>query len=536
MPAFPGMQGELRCELCLDFGRPGSPFGPSSILAERPNQTMNIYELGVGAAALVLLGACTVQPAYERPAVEAPGRWSNAGGEMPTQLDRNAWWRLLRDPAIDQLVSAGLRDNPTLAETVARIDQARAALSVENAQKTPTVGIEAGATYARDRAGVGSGTTGQTTLSAGARLGWEIDLWGRIREKSNAARHRISARTADAEGARLSVVSDIVDAAIALRACQAILEIRDHDIASRETELKIDRARLALGSIAPFTVSAADSNLASARTGRIAQDEACSRRVNALVALSGVEPHVVRSLLTPPAAEVVSNGDEMSTLDPVPLPPSLALAVPATVLRAHPAVVATEAEAMARWSEIGVAKAERLPRVDLLGVLTGQWIHALGSSNSYVSSSAGAGLAVPLFDGGSGAAKVRGAEAAYREAAAQMVFVIRFAIRDIEDGLAARQSAEARIETTRAAFEAARFTVRANLARWRAGAISQFELEETRRQFNAAREELVTASADRALAWVSLVRRTGSATYLDGAGNDMQPTPLAGQTDGNNGQ
>ncbi|MDK2760021.1 MAG: efflux transporter outer membrane subunit [Sphingopyxis sp.] len=499
---------------------------------------MKIFPLAIALGSFSLLGACAVQPAYPRPELGLPANWSDARADAPSQVDRDGWWRLLHDPAIDELVGAGLRDNPTLAEAAARMDQARTALSVENAQKVPNVGLNANATYSRDRTGPGGSRIGQTSLSGGTRLSWEIDLWGRVRARSDAARRRLTARTADTEAARLSIVSDIADAAIALRGCHAILEIRDRDIMSRETELRIGRGRLALGSIAPFAVAAAEGNLAAARIDRIAQAEGCTRIVNALVALTGVEAGGIRALLMPvaPAAEETSPGDGGLSAAPMPVSPPFTIALPATVLRNHPAVVAAEGEAMARWSEVAVAKAERLPRIDLLGVLTGQWIRALGSSSSYVSGSAGAGLAVPIFDGGAGKAKVRLAEAVYREAAAQLIGVVRVAIRDIEDGLVARQSAEARIEAAAAALAASEYALRANLARWQAGAIAQFELEETRRQFNAARENLVTASADRARAWVSLVRRSGPAAYQEGAENAAGSAPQAGQSYGIDGQ
>ncbi|PZQ21664.1 MAG: OprM [Sphingopyxis macrogoltabida] len=482
-----------------------------------------------------LLGACAVQPAYQRPTLKLPADWSDARDGVPSRIERDGWWRLLDDPAVDRLVDAGLLDNPTLAEAAARMDQARAVLSVENAQKVPSVGLEANATYSRDRAGAGSGTTGQTSLSAGARLSWEIDLWGRVRSKSDAAESRLAARTADTEAARLSIVGDIADAAIALRGCHAILNIRGRDIASRETELQIGRARLSLGSIAPFAIAAAEGNFAAARIDHIAQEEGCTRLVNALVALSGVEAGEVRALLTPvPSAAVAASLDEEGmSVAPLPVPPPFSIALPATVLRSHPAVVAAESEAMARWAEVGVAKAERLPRIDLLGVLTGQWIRALGSSSSYVSGSAGAGLTLPIFDGGAGKARVRSAEAAYREAAAQLIGIVRIAIRDIEDGLAARQSAEARIDAATAALTASEYTLRANLARWRAGAIAQFELEETRRQFNAAQENLVAASADRARAWIALVRRAGPAAYQQAAEDGAASMLPTGRSDGN---
>ncbi len=466
-------------------------------------------------APLVLLGGCALQPSYQRPALNVPGAWTNLADSQsssPTAAE-GAWWSQLGDPAIDQLVEAGLSDNPTLAEAAARVDQARALLTVRDAGKVPAVGIEGSITRSRGRVDPTGGSTSQTAGALGVRLSWELDLWGRVRESSNAARHRLTARDADAEGARLSVIGDIADTTIALRTCRLTLAIRDRDIASRETELKISRARLTFGNIAAVQVATAQSNLAAARTARIVQDEMCRRLVDALVALSGLQANAVRDLTLPASyGSVAIAANQGAGALKLPEPPRYAPALPTTVLLGNPGVVAAEREVAARWSEIAVARAERMPRIDLSALLTGQWISTLGSDSSFISRSAGATLSGPLFDGGAGKANVRMAQAAYREAVAQLSFTLRSAVRDIEDSLAAQQSAAQRIETSSEALQAASFTLNANEARWRAGAIAQFELEESRRQFNQAQESAVTATADRARAWVALMRRTGAVT------------------------
>jgi len=464
----------------------------------------------------ILLGACALQPDYRRPALAMPTSWTNGpGGSPPSQatalLDQKNWWSRLDDPAIDHLVSAGLSDNPTLAEAAARVDQARALVAVRDAGKVPAVGIEGSATRARDRNSPG-GASHQTSAALGARLSWELDLWRRVREGANAARLRVDARTADARSARLAIIGDIADNAIALRACVLTQEVRDRDIASRETELTISRARLALGSIAPVALATAQSNLASARTDRIAQEETCLRLIDALVALSGVDATKVRSLIAahPHGAVTHDPGQEMA--EPwLPVAPSSGLALPATIVLGNPGVIAAESEAAARWSEIAVARAARMPRIDLAAVLTGQWIRALGSDSAFTTNSLGATLSGPLLDGGAGAGNVRGAQAAYREAVAQLSLAVRTTVRDFEDALAAQQSAALRIETSRETLDSARFALDANAARWRAGAISQFELEDSRRQFNRAQQGTILAAADRARAWVALMRRIGPA-------------------------
>ncbi|TIX51669.1 efflux transporter outer membrane subunit [Alteraurantiacibacter aquimixticola] len=460
--------------------------------------------------AWISLGGCALQPPYQRPADPVPTTWHNPveADASALQLDRDGWWMLLEDPAIDELVAAGLRDNPSLAEAAARVDRARAALSAADAGKVPNIGYEGGVSGSGNAGSAGN--PDQLSASAGLRLSWEIDLWGRVRENAAAARHRLAARNADAEAARLALIAEIADTALALRACNLTLVLRDHDIASRETELVIARARLGFGAIAPGAVAGIESNLATARTDRIMQEESCRYRLNALVALSGLDAPTIEKGFAPERQWIANEGAASSLLsDGMPRPPAFAPGLPATVLLHHPAVVAAEREAAARWSEIAVARAERLPRLDLAALLTGQWLRVAGAGDVFANATGGASIAGPLFDGGAGTAAVSGAEADYREAVAQLLGATRSAARDVEDALAARQSAGARRTTTSDAASAARLALRADEARWRAGAIARYELEESRRQFIRARESTLIAAADDARAWVALVRASG---------------------------
>lgn len=482
-------------------------------------------------APLALLSACATQPAYEGSAFATPDAWVNAQAassptSAPAIVDHDGWWTQLQDPAIDSLVAAGLSDSPTLGEAAARVDQAHAVLGVERARRLPRADLTGSVSRSQSAFGPGGDLVRQTAAGIGPNLSWELDLWGRVRETTLAAQSRLDARTADAEDARLSVIAQIADATLRLRGCDYSLNVRDRDIASREVELSITRQRLKSGAVAPVLVAAAQSNLASAGTERIVQHEACLRLVDALVALSGMDAAAIRTLLLSNLAMGAAGERPSPDLAALtPSPPPFAPALPASVLAAHPGVVAAEREVAARWSQISVARAERLPRINLVAALSGQWLRALGASSSYEANSFGADLSLPLFDGGAGAANVKGAEASYREAVATLAYTLRVAARDIEDALAAQQSAIARVETSREAVEAARFSFNANEARWRAGSIALFELEESRRQLNRAQEDAITAATDRARAWVELVRRTGPAWSAPPAQRDAVIAP-----------
>jgi NodT family efflux transporter outer membrane factor (OMF) lipoprotein len=478
--------------------------------------------------AALSLTACSTQAPYQRPALALPAAWANAAPETragagaaasatPTPdagADNISWWTQLHDPAINALNDAAYADQPTLAQAVARIDEARATLGVNQAQQLPQARATGSATRASSQ-NIASVNPPYTLLSNSASIGpslsWELDLWGRLRESTEAARRRLDARDADAQGARLSLAAQIADGVLTLRACNYSLQVRDEDIASRDMELDLMRRRLAVGNVAPVDEANANSNLANARTNRISQQEQCTRTIDALVALSGLDAASVHDWVARPlprsASQTIAAADTVMLM---PSPPPYRAALPADVLLGHPNVISAEREAAASWAEIGVARADRLPQINLAAMLTGQWLSAFGQSVHFDTWSVGANLSAPLFDGGSGAANVRGAEARYREAVANLRSSVRTTVQNIEDALAAQQSAEQRLVTSQQATEAARFGLRANEARWKAGAISRFELEDTRRLYNSAQESAIAAARDRAQAWVDLVRASGN--------------------------
>lgn len=472
-------------------------------------------------AAMLCIGGCTTQPPYSRPQFDMPNAWANARAGTPVdgaKSTRDDWWTQLGDPAIDVLVASALTDNPTLAQAAARVDEARAGLSASRAKRAPQLGGNGSLSRGKSQSQTGgTDTINATSGSLGASLAWEIDLWGRARATEEAARSRLDARNADAEEARLSLAAQIADGVVALRACNFSLAIRDQDIESRETELSLIRQRLAVGNVAPVEEASALSALASARTNRLSQEETCTILVDALIALSGRGATTIRHLVSQPPplpsgdaspASAINRLDEAVTI--VPAAPPARLDLPATVLLQHPAVRSAERELAASYAEIGVARAERLPRVDLSALLTGQWIRALGSTIHFDTWSAGAAASVPIFDAGLGAANVGGAEARYRIALTGLASTLRTATRDVEDSLATLSSAEQRANMSRQAADAAAVALRANEARYRAGAISLFELEGSRRQFNGAQESAIAATSDRARSWVSLMRATGN--------------------------
>ncbi|HBO3596125.1 TPA: efflux transporter outer membrane subunit [Pseudomonas aeruginosa] len=472
---------------------------------------------------MLLVGGCSLQPPYQAPKLDVQARWSNTPSDSQAfQSPRVAdWWLQLDDPAINELIASAILDSPNLAQAAARVDEARAALSLSRAQRFPLLTADGSITRGNSQSQSAGGASGSsdpvniTAASLGPSLSWELDLWGRARSVAEASRLRLDARNADAEDALLSLSAQIADGVLNLRACHYSLAIRDQDIVSRQTELTLMRQRLALGNVAPVDEANAISSLASAHTSRLSQQESCTQMENALVALSGRDTGTIRHLMKAADAaretsSTTGNPHQYRSATVIPVAPLVQPRLPAIVLTQHPTVRSAEREVAAAYAEIGAYRAERLPQVDLSLLLAGQWIHVLGSTTYNDTWSVGSALSMPIFDAGAGAANVRGAEARYRGALANLQAALRTATQEVEDALAMQLSARQRLVTSQQSVTAARQVMRSDEARYRLGAISLFELEGARRQLNTTQESAIAAQRDSASAWVALVRASGN--------------------------
>jgi NodT family efflux transporter outer membrane factor (OMF) lipoprotein len=461
--------------------------------------------------ALAMLSGCATQPPHANVPLATPAAWSVAADDVAASAPgQDAWWSQLNDHAIDVLTPAALADNPTLAQAIARVDEANADLGVRAAQRLPSLQANLGAS--RSHNPDGDTNTYATGATLGFALNWEIDLFGRVRGSVDGARHRLDARSADADAARLSLAARVADTVLALRGCRFSHAVLGDDIASREVTLELTRRKLAVGAVAAVDEARARSGLAAARTTLAIRQQQCSGHLNTLIALTGRDAASVEALMAEAVTEKSSAALPRYAEWLMPVAPQYRLALPAVVLARHPSVLAAEAELAAAWADIAVARAERLPRLDLGAALSGQWLRAGGGRTD--GWSIGPALSMPLFDGGRGAAAVSAGEARYRLALAGLRGAVRNAARDVENALAATLSANTRLSTTRAAADAALAAFDATDAMWRAGAASLFVLEDARRQLASAQNDAIAAVQDSGQAWIALVLACGNSSII----------------------
>jgi len=374
--------------------------------------------------------ACTLGPNYKRPAVAVPDvhRGAAAAANSPASLADLKWFELFRDDQLTALVSTALKQNFELRIAAERVLQARAVYGIQRSDQFPSARVSAAINTVRSpEAGanvVPSGAdTNVTYTEAGFSLGWELDVWGRLRRLSEAARARYLATAEARHGVITTLVADVTETYLTLRALDYELEIarRTRDVANDSIRLT-DLLR-AGGVASALDVRQAEQLLFTA-TGQIAGlERAIAQAENALSLLLGQLPGDI------PRGQ---------PLDAFTVPPSVPAGLPSALLERRPDIRQAEQELIAANAQIGAAKAEYFPRISLTGFL-GVQSRALSDllTGPAVLAAATAGAAAPIFNAGRTRNNVQRVEAMQREALVNYQRVIYAAFRDVADSLAA---------------------------------------------------------------------------------------------------
>jgi multidrug efflux system outer membrane protein len=193
-----------------------------------------------------LAASCTLGQNYKRPAIETPSTYRSAAGQPSTaSLADLQWFELFHDETLTGLVKTALQENFELRIAAERILQARAAYGITRAAQFPSVDVSADAIAARSsqrgaNRGIPAGVdTDVSYAQVGFSLGWELDVWGRLRRLSEAGRAQYLATEEAKRGVVTTLVADVSETYLALRALDLELEIakRTRDVANDSLRL-----------------------------------------------------------------------------------------------------------------------------------------------------------------------------------------------------------------------------------------------------------------------------------------------------------
>lgn len=437
-------------------------------------------------AALALAG-CASGPDWKGPApgqalqqADVPARLPSAAGaaeDTPAFL----WTQVVQSPRLKDWVTLALANNRDLRVAAANVQRARAQFDSTAAARLPTVGAGLGAS----RAPNGQGEQANT-LTAGVQLAsWEVDLFGRIANLTDAAAAQLQATSQAQRATELSVVAAVLQGALALQADAELLALARQTVDSREASLKLVRLRESVGAASLLELRAQEGLVAQARATVAQLERQQAQDANALALLLG-RPLPADALATTGAGAPRLADD--AWLSEVPA------GLSSTALLRRPDVMQAESALRAADANIAAARAAFLPSITLTGQ-AGQvspQLSGLFQGGNFAYTLA-ANLALTIFDGGRREANLQATQASRLAAQAQYERAIQAAFRETADALAGGATWRAQRAALEQQRSAARETARLTRLRADQGAASTLELLEAERGLFAAEQAVLQA-------------------------------------------
>jgi len=400
---------------------------------------------GLAAAVVAGLSGCMVGPDYLRPGAPATSAFKEAQGwkiaRPGDEAPRGDWWQVFADDDLDALVREIDISNQTVAAAEARVREARAATQAARAGLFPAVN---GNALALRSARAGSGNSSANTFNAALDVGWEVDLWGRVRRGVEASAATAQASAGDLAGARLSAQALLAQDYLLLRVQDAEIALLRTTVAGYERSLQLTNNQYAMGVVARADVVQAQFQLKSTQ----------AQALDATIQRAQLE-HAIAVLMGKPPSELAISPRVLA-----PRFPEIPIAFPSELLERRPDIAVAERRVASANAQIGVAQAAFYPSLSL-SATGGAQSSALGNLLSLPSRywSLGAGLAQTIFDAGLRQAQKAQTVALYDETVANYRATVLGAFQEVEDNLAAlrilEQEAAVQAEAVKAARESA---------------------------------------------------------------------------------
>jgi multidrug efflux system outer membrane protein len=440
----------------------------------------------------LLVAACTVGPGYERPDVDLPATFFRAPADTSASIADVAWWQAFDDPGLVVLIREALSDNLDLRIAAAQIAQAQAQVAAARSPIFPQVSTQASA--ARGNQNLAFTTT--SSFAAALALSWELDLWGRYRSATEAARAQLLATEEGRNGVIVSLVSGVAQQYLTLNGLQQRLAIVKNTAKTQRDSLRLVQLLAEHGVQSAAEVRQAQTQLLTTENEIPAIELSIAQNEDALATLLGKPPHAF---------------DIGTTLAADAVPPRVPAGLPSELLERRPDIREAEQQLVAANANIGVARAQFFPTISLTGALgrASDVLVGLVDHRGVSTHTIDAAIGVPIFQGGALVANYEAAKARAEQAAEQYRRTILVALQEVSDALAAydRDAAETRGNRDRV-FVASDYLKLADL-RFRAGVISYLEVLDAQRQLFSAQLDLNASEVNQRLAAVQLYKALG---------------------------
>jgi outer membrane protein, multidrug efflux system len=432
--------------------------------------------------ALSLAGCTTLGPTYVAPGISTAATYGAAGASGAKAVTATTkWWRSLNDSTLNALVEAGLAQNLTVAQAVERVVAARASAAASG------IGLPTGSASAQSTGSGTSVTSTDVVNAAGLDASWELDLFGGLAKRREAAQASIDAATEEANMARLSLIADIASAYVEARGYQDRIYIAQSTLESQNQTQALTLKQSQLGEASRLDLAQITGDVSSTAAAIPTLEIALSESIHRLGVLLGREPSALKSMFAT-SAEIPRLGTSVTP------------GIPADLMRDRPDIRQAERALAEATANIGVAEADLYPSLTLSGNL---------SVSTATSWNLGPSISLPIFNRGQLKATVRLEESEARQAYLAYRQTVLESVEEVENalvGFSKQQTRRVQLARSYASYSEAA-DISSSL--YEAGETTLFEVLTAQRSLYSTRDSLAQSSVAVALQYIALCKALG---------------------------
>lgn len=457
-------------------------------------------------SAVVLMSGCSIGPDYKQPTVTPPAVFHHADANqsitLTSSIDKN-WWESFNDPILTDLVTKALMSNYDIA-----ISQAQLAAYLGQFDQTESYlypHINGSVSYDRKstenalpnrnlRDGITSTYAGTLSMAS-----YEIDLFGKVRRATEAARSQLLASEYNRRSVELTISSSVCASYTRLASLNDQISLAKENInAAREIE-KNALLKYKLGSSSETEWLTASAQLEGAK-GVLSQLEAAH----------STEETTLNTLL----GENVKN-IPVSSIQNINIP-DVPMGLPSQLLTRRPDVAIAEQNLIAANAKIGIAKAAYFPSISLTAML-GVQSDSLGNvfSNPTKLWQITPVASIPLFTAGLIDAQVRVAEADYNQTMALYQKTVLTALNDTDNALAQNSKAKEQVLSNQKRADAMKQAFAQAQLRYKIGTYSYTDLLVVQQNWITAQQQAIISKQNVLTTTINLYKALGGGWESD---------------------
>jgi outer membrane protein, multidrug efflux system len=464
------------------------------------------WKIAISAISLGLLCGCTVGPNYQRPKLATPAQF-RAPEPLNTQdafsIADLKWFDLFRDEQLQALIRRALIQNYDLRDAVARVEAARANLGITRSNQFPQFAANGGVElnrFSRDGATplpaelLPSQNRNFGEVSLGL-LSFEIDLWGKLRRATEAARANLLSAEENRQAVITTLISDVATEYLTMRELDYELEISNRTLETRQESLDLTKSRQRGGVGTLLDLRQAEQLVDTAAETIPVIQQQIEQTENQIHLLLGEPPGTIPRGASLTAQEI---------------PPEVPAGLTSALLERRPDIQAAEQDLIAANAQIGVARAQYFPQLTLSGFLGGQSTQLASLITGPTSAwNLAPQLAQPIFTAGRLKSGVRLAEAQREHYLVQYEKTIQTAFTEVSNSLIAHQRVrESRVRQEELVY-ALEDRLRLAYLRYRGGVDTQLDALDADRDLFSAQLQLSQIRLSEVLTVVELYKALG---------------------------